>query len=234
MYPGDCCAGSWGTFWGWTVCPPPRCWPWASRRCCWQAGPWLSGMRLPSRRTRTSRRRRRPPHPLRRRNRIPSPGQTTASRPRRWTPAPPTATASSTGCTSRTSPAAPWTRRCWGTASSWPVPGRGLRCSLSTATPARHTPCRRAGSMCPPAPSARRTAPATWCGWEMSWRRLCRPTASPWSTTGPSTTASPTTTPMKTAWRRSRVIWPSTPPSSMCWTCTGTRCRMPTAPSISW
>lgn len=34
--------------------------------------------------------------------------------------------------------------------------------------------------------------------------------------------------------RLSRATWPSTPPSSMCWTCTGTRCRTPTAPSISW
>ena len=232
MYPGDCCGGSWGTFWGWTVCPPPRCWPWASRRCCWRAGPWrCRRTTLPSR-TRNRRSPRRTPP--RRRTRPPSPGRTTASRPRRWTPAPPTATASSTGCTSRTSPAGPWTRRCWGTGSSRPVPSRDPRSSSSTATPASPIPCPRGRSTSPPAPSARRTAPATWCGWGTSWRRSCRPTASPWSTTAPSTTGSHTTTPMKTVWRLSRATWPSTPPSSMCWTCTGTRCRTPTAPSISW
>lgn len=57
------------------------------------------------------------------------------------------------------------TRRCWETGSSRPVPSRDPRSSSSTATPASPIPCPRGRSTSPPAPSARRTAPATWSGW---------------------------------------------------------------------
>ena len=92
----------------------PRCWPWASRRCCWQAAPGCRGWGSPAGPGTGSGR---GPPPLRRRTQ-PPPGADNASRPQAVDPAPPTAQHHQQGCTSRTNPAGPWTRRCWETGSS--------------------------------------------------------------------------------------------------------------------